>query len=175
MRDTLIGIIKAVFDILMEKWENKRKGANHEHEFCENCVYVHEYRTDDRLVFIRCKSCRHVVKKRQMTARELVDMLEYEEQEAAANTTTTVAEKPEDRNGGRTMQNEEQELTENEKLKRQQKRKRQRRFCEDMTQYYPLDKNIQFQLLSDEELQGYVDAYKYDQSCSTCLDELEGW
>lgn len=174
MRDTIVGILKAVFDILMEKWENKRKGANHEHEFCGKCVYTFEYRTNERLVFIRCKSCRHVHKKRPMTGRELVDMLEYQEQEEAAQNAIAVAVKPEERNGGHVMPNEEQELTDEQKCQRERKRKRQQRFCEDMTQYYPLDKNIQFHLLSDDELQSYVDCYKYDQSCSTCLDELEG-
>uniref|UniRef100_UPI0020BD7941 hypothetical protein n=1 Tax=Staphylococcus aureus TaxID=1280 RepID=UPI0020BD7941 len=62
----------------MQKREERRKGVTHEFEFCHKCKYVHEYRLHERKVFLRCRSCRHVYLKRDMTAREHTDMLNYQ-------------------------------------------------------------------------------------------------
>lgn len=162
-----IDLITASIDALLIAWEEKRKGKE-SHEFCENCIYSHEYRIEDRMVYIRCKTCLHVTKKRPMTGKELVDMLHYQEQEELAEKLTqTSTLEPDERNGGHpAMEND------GTKYMTDKERKRKIAFCEDMTQFYRTDKNVQFHLLPDYELQAYVDMYKYDQQCETCLDEM---
>lgn len=159
-------LITALIDEKLSKWENKRKG-HESHEFCENCVYTHEYRTDERMVYIRCKSCLHVTKKRPMTGKELVDMLHYAElEEKQSAVAVTSALEPDERNGGHHVM-----VNDGSKYMTVKERKRKIAFCEDMTQYYRTDKNVQFHLLPDCELQAYVDMYTYDQNLTTCLDE----
>lgn len=150
------------FERYMMKREDRLKGPNHEYSFCNKCHYVHEYRTHEKKVFVRCRSCRHVYLKRDMTAREHTDMLNYEINEAISTAKKALPA----RNGANNMVNDGKKFLSNKE------RVAYIRYCENMTQYYREDKFIQFHLLDDFELMQYVDVYKYDEATPSPLDEV---
>lgn len=148
-------------DAFFEKREMKRKGPNHEFEFCQKCKYVHEYRLHERKLFVRCRSCRHVYLKRDMTAREHTDMLNYQINESQEAAKTEPA-----RMGAIEMENDGKKFLSNKE------RIAYIRYCENMTQFYRLDKYVQFHMLDDFELMEYVDLYRYDEGMASPLDEV---
>ncbi len=162
----MIGILlKKIMEYLDEYLairEERRKGFNHEFEFCHKCQYVHEYRVEERQVFVRCRSCRHVHLKRDMTAREHTHMLHYELQ----STTEDVETIEPARMGATEMVND------GKRFLNAKERKAYIGYCENMTQFYRGDKYVQFHILDDFELMEYVEAYRHDEATESVLDEI---
>lgn len=156
--DRLRRTLQTIFEEMMSEYEERRKGVTRQFTFCVRCHYVHEYRLDEQMVFIRCRSCKHVHSKRDMTAREHTDILHYETQQPIDTTPA--------RQGENVMENDGKKFLSNKE------RTAYVKYCENMTQYYRADKNVQFQFLDDWELVEYVEAYKYDEAMPSILDEV---
>lgn len=193
--DRVRRILQTIFEEMMSDYEEKRKGNIRQFTFCNRCKYVHEYRIDEKMVFLRCKSCLHVHSKRDMSAREHTDILQYELQQP----TQTEPVRQGATQVGKKLSEEERtfyiqhcikaspfyregnlidyECLDDSKLIKvyeyyKSKRLEYIEYCEDMTQYYRPDKNVQFHLLGDEDLVSYVEMYKYDQATPSVLDEV---